>query len=169
MTAPILHTKRLTLRMPILADFEYRAAFYASDRSVWEDGPMPRAQAWRVWASEVAQWPLMGFGPFSLEDRQSRQYLGEVGVYRPEGFPEPELGWFVLPEAEGRGYAAEAARAVMGWVRKTFGWDHLVSYIAPGNLRSIALALRIGGRKVTDRPGTADDDVVILHDLRGIA
>ncbi|MDY6858946.1 MAG: GNAT family N-acetyltransferase [Pseudomonadota bacterium] len=169
MTAPILHTERLTLRMPILADFEYRAAFYASDRSVWEDGPLPRAQAWRVWASEVAQWPLMGFGPFSLEDRQSRQYLGEVGVYRPEGFPEPELGWFVLPEAEGRGYAAEAARAVMGWVRKTFGWDHLVSYIAPGNLRSIALALRIGGRKVTDRPGTADDDVVILHDLRGIA
>lgn len=169
MTAPILHTERLTLRMPILADFEYRAAFYASDRSVWEDGPLPRAQAWRVWASEVAQWPLMGFGPFSLENRQSRQYLGEVGVYRPEGFPEPELGWFVLPEAEGRGYAAEAARAVMGWVRKTFGWDHLVSYIAPGNLRSIALALRIGGRKVTDRPGTADDDVVILHDLRGIA
>ncbi|KGB82344.1 acetyltransferase [Rhodovulum sp. NI22] len=169
MTAPILHTERLTLRMPILADFEYRAAFYASDRSVWEDGPLPRAQAWRVWASEVAQWPLMGFGPFSLEDRQSRQYLGEVGVYRPEGFPEPELGWFVLPEAEGRGYAAEAARAVMGWVRKSFGWDHLVSYIAPGNLRSIALALRIGGRKVTDRPGTADDDVVILHDLRGIA
>ncbi|MBC58110.1 MAG: GNAT family N-acetyltransferase [Confluentimicrobium sp.] len=169
MTAPILHTERLTLRMPILADFEYRAAFYASDRSAWEDGPLPRAQAWRVWASEVAQWPLMGFGPFSLEDRQSRQYLGEVGVYRPEGFPEPELGWFVLPEAEGRGYAAEAARAVMGWVRKSFGWDHLVSYIAPGNLRSIALALRIGGRKVTDRPGTADDDVVILHDLRGIA
>ena len=48
MIAPTLHTERLTLRMPRLADFEPRAAFYASDRSVYEGGPKPRAAAWRI-------------------------------------------------------------------------------------------------------------------------
>jgi hypothetical protein len=33
---PVLHTARLVLRPPRLADFEYFAAFYASDRSRWE-------------------------------------------------------------------------------------------------------------------------------------
>ncbi|MGL4281850.1 MAG: GNAT family N-acetyltransferase [Albidovulum sp.] len=167
-TAPELLTDRLRLRMPRLADFEHRAAFYASPRAVHEDGPVGRVMAWRIWASEVGQWPLLGYGPFSVEDRRSGAYLGEVGIYHPVGFPEPELGWFVLPEAEGKGYAAEAARAVMLWAHRTFSWDHLINIIAPGNDRSIALARRLGGVH-SNRPGVDPGDVVILHDLRALA
>lgn len=166
MIAPTLTTERLTLRMPVLDDFEHRAAFYASRRSIYEDGPLDRASAWRIWASEVGQWPLMGYGPFSLEADGS--YVGEVGIYYPASFPEPELGWFVTPEAEGKGYALEAARAAMTWARQAFGWDRLVNYIDPQNTRSIALGLRLGGVRA-DLPGTAPDDVVILHDLRALA
>lgn len=168
MIAPTLHTQRLTLRMPVLADFGPRAAFYASDRSVWEDGPLDRRAAWRVFASEVGQWPLMGYGPFSIDDTATGDYLGEVGIYQPEGYPEPELGWFTTPEAEGKGVAFEAAHAVMAWARKSFGWDHLVNYIDPRNARSIALALRLGGVRVS-APGADPTDVVIRHDLRGLA
>lgn len=165
--APTLTTPWLRLRMPVLADFEHRAGFYASDRSVWEDGPVPRAQAWRIWASEVAQWPLMGAGPFSVEGLDGT-YLGEVGIYQPEGYPEPELGWFVVPEAEGRGIAHEAARAVLHWARDTLGLDHLVNYIDPGNARSIALGERLGGVRRSDLPGTGPGDVVIFHDLTAL-
>lgn len=166
--APTLTTPRLTLRMPVMADFVHRAAFYASDRSVWEGGPFEAATAWRVWASEVAQWPLLGFGPLSVDDRANGTYVGEVGIYQPHGYPEPELGWFVTPQAEGRGIAAEAAQRVMLWVRKTFHWDHIVNYIDPGNVRSIALATRLGGI-LSDRPGVDAGDVVMIHDLRGMA
>ena len=162
--APTLMTDRLILRQPVLADFEHRAAFYASERSIWEGGPLDRRSAWRVWASEVGQWALMGFGPFSLDDR-SGTYVGEVGIYQPAGYPEPELGWFVKPEAEGRGYAAEAARAVMDWARDAFGWDRLVNFIDRGNVRSVALALRLGGVR-SGLPGSEPGDVVIRHDLR---
>jgi RimJ/RimL family protein N-acetyltransferase len=167
MQEPILHTERLTLRMPRIEDFEPRAAFYASERSVWEGGPLSRVQAWRVWASEVGQWPLMGYGPFSVD--AGGDYVGEVGVYHAAEFPEPELGWFVVPEAEGRGYAAEAAQAVMGWVRRTFGWDEIVNIIDAGNARSVALGLRLGGRIDPARAGIDPGDVVIVHDLRGFA
>lgn len=168
MKGPTLQTERLALRMPALADFAHRAAFYASERSAWEDGPLDARAAWRVWASEVGQWPLMGFGPFSVDDR-SGAYLGEVGIYQPLGYPEPELGWFVVPEAEGRGVAFEAARAVMAWARATFGWDRLVNYVDPCNARSIRLGLRLGG--VIDRalPGQDPTDVVIRHDLGKVA
>jgi RimJ/RimL family protein N-acetyltransferase len=167
MIAPTLHTERLTLRMPVLGDFEHRAAFYASDRSAWEGGPMGRAQAWRVWASDVGLWPLRGYGPFSVE--ADGAYLGEVGIYQAAEYPGPELGWFVVPEAEGKGYALEAARAVMGWVRRSFGWDQITSIIDAGNARSIALGLRLGGRIDPAGQGIDPGDVVIVHDLRGVA
>ena len=165
--APDLMTDRLRLRMPRLEDFEHRAAFYASPRAIHEDGPVNRAMAWRIWASEVGQWPLLGYGPFSVEDRKTAAYLGEVGIYNPVGFPEPELGWFVTPEAEGKGYAAEAALAVMRWARARFGWDHIINIIAPANTRSIALARRLGGVH-SNRAGIDEGDVVILHDLRAL-
>ena len=164
--APTLTTERLTLRMPRLADFEPRAAFAASDRSIFEGGPIDRAAAWRIFASEVGQWPLMGYGPFSVDDRATGGYLGEVGIYRPQDYPEPELGWFVIPEAEGRGVAREAAQAVIGWARATFGWQRLVNYIDPRNARSIALGLRLGGVIDPSLPGAEPTDVVIRHDLR---
>ncbi|WP_309664583.1 GNAT family N-acetyltransferase [Tabrizicola sp.] len=166
MIAPTLHTARLTLRMPVMADFAHRQTFYVSDRSVWEGGPFTALEAWRIFASEVGQWPLIGFGPFSVD--QDGVYVGEVGIYQPEGYPEPELGWFVTDAAEGRGIAAEGARAVMAWARQTFGWDHLDNYIDPGNARSIALGLRLGGT-IVDAPGVDPGDVVIRHDLRGLA
>jgi RimJ/RimL family protein N-acetyltransferase len=167
--APTLHTGRLTLRMPRLGDFEAWAAFFASPRSVHERGQMSREDAYRTWASDVALWALRGYGPFGVEDRISGSYIGEVGIYQPEGYPEHELGWFVVPEAEGKGYVAEAAPVVMRWARATFGWDRLVNYIDPANARSIAAGLRLGGMIDPTLPGADPTDVVIRHDLRGLA
>ena len=165
-TAPVIKTARLVLRMPRFEDFAHRLAFYTSDRSVWEGGPLAPDEAWRIFASEVGQWPLMGFGPFSVD--MDGAYVGEVGIYQPQGYPEPELGWFVVAGCEGKGIAAEAARTVKVWARASFGWDHIDNYIDPGNTRSIALGLRLGG-VIVDAPGIDPTDVVIRHDLRGLA
>ena len=73
MIAPTLTTERLTLRMPVMADFTPRAAFAMSDRSIWEGGPVTRNEAWRIFSSEVAQWLLMGYGPFSVDQRSRKK------------------------------------------------------------------------------------------------
>lgn len=166
--APTLHTSRLTLRMPGLADFEHWADFFTSPRSVHEGGPKSRRAAWEHWASDVALWPLRGYGPFGVEDCSTGQYLGEVGIYHGDGYPLPELGWFVLPAAEGRGIAAEAATAVLAWVKASFDWPFVPNYIDPANARSIALGLRLGGVIDPTLSGIDPDDVVIRHDLRGM-
>jgi RimJ/RimL family protein N-acetyltransferase len=169
MIAPTLQTARLTLRAPQLTDFDHWAAFFASDRSVHEGGPKTRRAAWEAWASDVALWPLKGYGPFGVDDCETGAYLGEVGIYHGEGYPAPELGWFVVPQAEGKGVALEAARAVLRWVRATFDWAHITNIIDPANTRSIALGLRLGGVIDATLPGIDPGDVVIRHDLRAAA
>ena len=165
MTPPTLHTERLILRAPKLADFEHWAAFFASSRSIHERGMMSRIDAWRTWAADVANWQLKGYGPFGVDDRATGAYVGEVGIYHGDDYPAPELGWFVVPEAEGKGYAAEAARAVLDWVRESFDWPHITNIIDPANDRSIALGLRLGGVIDPTLPGVDPGDVVIRHDL----
>ncbi len=164
---PVVQTERLRLRAPRLEDFEAWASYFATDRSIHEGGPKTRRAAWEHWACDVALWPLKGYGPFGVEDRASGAHLGEVGIYHGEGYPAPELGWFVVPAAEGRGIALEAAGAVLDWVRVTFDWPHITNIIDPGNARSIALGLRLGGVIDPTLPGIDPGDVVIRHDLRG--
>jgi len=166
---PVLLTPRLRLRAPALADFEHWAAFLATERSVHEGGPMSRYHAWQFWAATAALWMLKGYGAFGVEDRQTGAYLGEVGLYHGDDFPAPELGWFVVPEVEGKGVAREAAEAVLDWLKATTDWPHVISIIEPANARSIALGLRLGGVIDTVLPGIDPWDVVIRHDLRAAA
>jgi RimJ/RimL family protein N-acetyltransferase len=160
---PRIETDRLILRAPEIADFEPYAAFYASERSTWEDGPLDRAAAWSEFASGAAGWVLRGYGPFSLVARATGRYLGEVGIYHPPHFPEPELGWILTAEAEGHGFAAEAARVVRGWAYDGAGLPGLVSYIARGNRRSIRLAERLGAVADPDAPSCSEDAGVWRH------
>lgn len=166
---PTLTTDRLILRAPRLSDFAAWEAYYTSPRSEHEGGPFDRAQAYRIWASDVALWQLRGYGPFGVDDRATGAHLGDVGLYQAADYPAPELGWFTVPQAEGRGIAHEAAQAVLGWLRDATDWPHVTSIIDPANARSIALGLRLGGVIDATLPGIDPGDVVIRHDLRRAA
>jgi RimJ/RimL family protein N-acetyltransferase len=143
-SVPTLTTERLTLRAPRLEDFEPYAAFFASDRAELERGRRDRAEAWKEFSAVAGHWLLRGYGGFSVEERATGGYLGEVGVFHEDCYPEPELGWMVVATAEGRGIAREAAHAVRQWAYRTLGLTTLVSYIDARNTRSIRLAERLG-------------------------
>jgi RimJ/RimL family protein N-acetyltransferase len=143
---PVLSTARLTLRGPRAADFEPYAGIMTSPRAVHMDGPFSRRDAWSAFAAAAGQWLIFGHGTWSIESRATGDWLGEVGVTRPDHFPETELGWMLTEAAEGRGYAREAASAVLGWVWSALGLATLVSYIGPANRSSIRLAERLGAR-----------------------
>ena len=142
---PTLTTERLVLRPPRADDFEPYAAFFASDRAAWEDGPLSRQDAWSEFATAAGAW------------------LGEVGLYQPDHYPEPEIGWILGADAEGRGIAHEAALALRRWAYATLGLDTLVSYIARGNRRSIRLAERLGAVPDPDAPSCAPGAGVWRH------
>ncbi|MDA7423614.1 GNAT family N-acetyltransferase [Thalassococcus lentus] len=150
MPAPTLHTPRLTLRGHVMADLEQLCDLFETDRAVHMGGPIPRKSAWRWIASEVGMWDLMGHGSWGIETKDG-DFVGQVGIMQPPHFPEAEIGWTLLEAGEGKGYAFEAATAALEWAWAQ-GRETLVSYIAPENARSIALAERLGATHDPDAP-----------------
>lgn len=163
LAVPVLETERLRLRAPELSDFPAYAAFLASERARHERGPMDQRGAWREFCASLACWPLRGFGGWSVTSRDGGGYLGEVGLFQPIEYPEPEIGWMVVPEAEGRGIAHEAALAVRRWAYGTLGLPTVVSYIDPANARSTRLAERLGARLDREAPSMEPGVLVYRH------
>ncbi|WP_150956876.1 GNAT family N-acetyltransferase [Microbacterium testaceum] len=58
-----------------------------------------------------------------------------------------EIGWVVSPAASGRGLATEAVRALIDTAFEVYGLRRLVAQIDADNIRSAALAERLGLRR----------------------
>jgi RimJ/RimL family protein N-acetyltransferase len=165
---PVLHTARLTLRAPKMADWDTWLAFTRDDRSHFIRGgqPMDLRTAWRAFAHVTGMWALRGFGSFVFCRQGSDDPLGMTGPWFPMEYDEPELGWSVWQAAaEGRGLAAEAAARARDFAFADLGWTTAVSYIDRANARSIALAGRLGARPdaaaISPHPG--EDVLVYRH------
>lgn len=147
---PTLETVRLRLRAPRMADFDAYAAFRASARARHLGGPLPRGEAFTHFCALAGHWQLHGFGRWIAADRKDDAALGFVGLFYPDGWPEPEISWSLFEGAEGRGIAAEAALAARNYAYDVLGWKSVISMMSVDNQRSIALAERLGARHERD-------------------
>jgi len=142
---PILETERLIMREGRDRDFEVLVAFYADEeasRSV--GGPLTRAQAWGRMAFNRGHWVLRGYGNWAIEEKATGDYAGWAGLWFPEGFPEREVGWGLIPSKRGRGYATEAAFRARTYAYETLGWETAISLVAEDNAPSRRVAERLG-------------------------
>jgi RimJ/RimL family protein N-acetyltransferase len=85
-----------------------------------------------------------GLGFWALEERETGRLVGGVGLF-PLGWqgPEIELAYHVLPSAWNRGYASEAATALLdaAWGA---GADQVVAVAMPGNVASRRVMEKLG-------------------------
>lgn len=144
---PELETERLKLRGWRAADFEPYAAYCADEATArYAGGVMDRAAAWRDLATVVGHWLLRGFGFWALEEKQTGAFVGYAGVWMPEGWPEPELGWGLMAFAQGKGFAFEAAKRAREFAASAWGLMGLASFMDAENWPSRRLAERLGAR-----------------------
>lgn len=141
---PALETERLRFRALSMADYDEEVAFYATDRSKGVGGPKPAEDVWRTLAFMIGHWVLRGYGLWAIEDKETGRYCGRVGHLNPAGWPELEIGWVLMAHAEGRGLACEAAVAVRRYTYDVMGCTTAISLILADNVRSMALAERLG-------------------------
>jgi RimJ/RimL family protein N-acetyltransferase len=87
--------------------------------------------AWRSMAMLLGHWALRGYGMWAVELADSGEFIGRVGLHNPEGWPDIELGWMLVP-GEPR---LRVPRAI--------------SLIRADNSASERVARRIGGRQGT--------------------
>ena len=103
-----------------------------------------------------------GYGPFRIALRDSGEAIGISGLFRRDGLDIPDIGYATLPEYCGKGYAYEAASAVVEYAASGLNLDRLIAIISPENTASIRLIGKLGFdfAKMHRMPGD-DDDVCI--------
>lgn len=148
-------TERLRLRQWRAADREPFAALNA-DPTVMEFFP---ARLSRVESDSMANRcegliTERGWGFWAVETRTTREFIGLVGLHTtaPElpFSPGIEISWRLAAQHWGKGYATEAARAVLRVGFAQLRFPDIVAFTAVGNIRSRAVMERIGMRDIKD-------------------
>ncbi|MDO5646961.1 GNAT family N-acetyltransferase [Paracoccus sp. (in: a-proteobacteria)] len=160
--APTIHSERLTLRAVREDDFDIFAEFMADDRSSFVGGPRDRFESWILFIANPGHWAMRGYGYWMIEETASGRLLGTCGIIKHDGWPAPELGWQLFNGCEGHGYAREAAIAARDWAAAQ-GMDQLISFIAPDNTRSLALAAKLDAMQMGEGDSPFGPMTVWLH------
>lgn len=159
MTSVVIETERLTLRAPVPEDADAAAELLGDPEVMRFLGGqvVPREDVPAVVEKWIGRWTANGMGPFLLERRDDGCFVGRCGILvwdtrdwrvstlaEAGEFAQRELGWALVRNHWGQGYATEAARAVGTWARAESGAHDLVSVIAPANTASRRVAERLG-------------------------
>jgi RimJ/RimL family protein N-acetyltransferase len=152
---PVLETERLKLRGHCLHDFSDCAAMWADPIVTRHIGgrPFSEEESWTRLLRYAGHWELLGFGYWVIEERATGKFAGDIGFadYKRDLQPSlkdmPEIGWALPPRVHSKGYASEAARAVVAWGETHFGASRTACIIHPDNLPSIRVAEKCGYRE----------------------
>jgi RimJ/RimL family protein N-acetyltransferase len=143
----VIRTDRLRLRTWRESDRDAFALLNAAPE-VTQDlgGPLDRVESDAKFDRYAAAFERHGFCRWALEDL-SGQFLGYAGVMpsrhgHPLG-PHADIGWRLVREAWGRGYATEAAKASLRDAFERVRLKEVLAYTSADNVRSLAVIRRL--------------------------
>lgn len=169
--APRLETERLILRPHRTEDFPDCAAMWRDPRVVrYTTGSESSPQrTWQRLLAYCGHWALLGFGYWAVESKHTGRYIGELGFadfHRDLPAPAlgcPEIGWALAVEAQGRGYATEALRAVLDWGDEHLPVADTICIIHQDNNPSIHLARKFGYAATIHTPTDTDPHMLLAR------
>jgi len=146
----VLETDRLILRYLSTGDAEFvlelltEPSFirYIGDKQV---RTLDDARAY-VLEGPARSYETYGFGLNLVELKPDRTPIGICGLLKRDTLPDPDIGFAFLPSYWNRGYAFEAAAAVMKHARENLGVDRVLAITTPDNEASARLLTKIGLR-----------------------
>ncbi|MEM6783886.1 MAG: GNAT family N-acetyltransferase [Bacteroidota bacterium] len=146
----VLTTERLTLRHLTDADAPFLVRLlneppfmrYIGDRGVRTEA---EARAY-LRTGRWARYADVGHGLYAVERQADGVPLGICGLLKRDTLDAPDLGFALLQEHWGHGYAHEAARAVLAQEAPALGLGRVLAITVPDNAASIALLKRLGFR-----------------------
>jgi RimJ/RimL family protein N-acetyltransferase len=75
----------------------------------------------------------------------------------------PELGWALVPQFHGKGYATEALRAAVAWGDQRFAQGRTVCIIHPDNHQSFRVAEKLGYKAIFSATGTGGSSIILAR------
>ncbi|NQV41270.1 MAG: GNAT family N-acetyltransferase [Candidatus Marinimicrobia bacterium] len=165
----ILKTERLLLRRITLDDDDFILELlnspkwikYIGQRDVDTTEKAREYLKFRV----LPNYEALGFGFYIIERLDDRVRIGNCGLTRRDGMEHADIGYSLLEEYEGHGYAFEAASAVLNYGFEIHKLDHIEALVTKDNHRSIHLLRKLGMhyKKVIALPN--DDEKLMLFGI----
>jgi RimJ/RimL family protein N-acetyltransferase len=87
---------------------------------------------------------MQGFAMFSVIERLTQRWVGRLGPWKPDSWPGTEVGWGIIRDCWGRGYAVEGATAAIDWAFDELGWNEIIHAIDSRNAASQSVARKLG-------------------------
>ncbi len=97
-----------------------------------------------ILSGPVASYERHGFGLLLVELRDSHTPIGMCGLLKREELPDPDIGFALLADFWGKGFAFEAARAVLQDVDNRLNLQRILAITSLDNEASINLLQRLG-------------------------
>ena len=143
----ILETERLYLRELELSDAG-ELAKVLSDPESMKFYPHPfstqEVENWITW--NIDNYAKYGFGLWAVIRKRDDAFLGDCGITMQtiDGEQLPEVGFHIIKEFTRKGYASEAAGAVMKYAAKQFKFSKIYSYCEVHNIPSQGVMIKAG-------------------------
>lgn len=160
-----LETDRLRLSPWSESDREDLIALYADPLASRDFGrTLRREESESTFEKYLAAFPAYGFTRWKLTLKDGT-FIGTTGVMRVIDHQalgtHDEIGWRLLPEFWGKGYATEAARAAQADAQARCGLKDIITYTAPDNPASAAVMKRLGYIRTPERDFSARYSTVV--------
>lgn len=162
-----LQTERLLLREYTLADAEFIIALlntpgwlrYIGDRNV---KTIEDAESY-LNNGPIKSYAQNGFGLYAVVLKETGETIGSCGIIRRDTLEHEDIGYAFLTEHTGKGYAYEAASAVLEEAKNKLGLKNILAIVTQDNTASIALLEKLGLKYKRNIVMPGDDTELRLH------
>lgn len=95
-------------------------------------------------AGPIEMYERLGYGLWCVELCSTSTPIGICGILKRDWLENVDLGFALLPQFRGMGYAIEAARITLARARDVYQVSRVVAIVSPGNARSERLLHKLG-------------------------
>ena len=163
-----IETDRMKFRALVHSDILLWERFFNNNPNLNYQGLDPsldaKAQSIEWIEIQLKRYKENRFGHHAIIDKKTEEFIGQCGLLKQEieGKEEIEIGYHILPEYWGKGYATEAALAVKNYAIKNRICKSLISVIDIRSKGSQNVASKLG-MKIDKEMQMFDLDVYIYR------
>jgi ribosomal-protein-alanine N-acetyltransferase len=142
----VLMTERLVLRPVTTQDHAGLLAHWTAPdvrRFLFDGAILSPEEITRAIQDSARDFAVGGYGLWLIRERDGTDPVGTVGL-RPLEDLGLEILYSLAPGAWGKGYATEAARAVVEYALGPLGLPEVLAEVDEGNAASVAVVERLG-------------------------
>ena len=148
LTGPRVALRRFQ-RADVAAFVAYRSSAEVARYQNW-DAPYPREEGERFVQEVQRQHPDTAgeWYQFAVALRATGELIGDCAAMPHADDPRQcDIGYTIAPAHQGRGYATEAARLLVGYLFTARGKHRIAAWCDPRNAASVAVLERLGMRR----------------------